>query len=110
MSLRSDRPTRRSLTAKDELDILSAYDPPRPVAQLLVDLGVARSHSGIALHPPCFGAPRPASQGRQQRRQTLHATYAANPARSRRRRPEAPAPPIAARINQPSREALIQSN
>ena len=134
----------------------------KPVAQLLVDLGVARSHSrphvsndnpyseaafktlkyapafpatfgsladarafceaffgyynhehrhsGIALHTPAsvhFGT---ASQVRQQRQTTLHAAYNTNPARFRHRRPEPPQLPAAAWINQPSREALIQSN
>ena len=134
----------------------------KPVAQLLVDLGVARSHSrphvsndnpfseaafktlkyapafpasfgsladarafcetffnyynhehrhsGIALHTPAsvhFGT---AGQVRQQRQTTLHAAYDANPSRFRHRRPEPPNLPAAAWINQPSREALIQSN
>ena len=134
----------------------------KPVAQLLVDLGVARSHSrphvsndnpyseaafktlkyapafpanfgsladarafgeafftyynlehrhsGIALHTPAsvhFGT---AQQVRRQRRATLHAAYDAHPARFRHRRPEPPPLPAAAWINQPSREALIQSN
>jgi putative transposase len=134
----------------------------KPVAQLLVDLGVARSHSrphvsndnpfseaqfktlkyapafpatfgsladarafcetffayynhehrhsGIALHTPAsvhFGT---ATQVRQQRQATLHAAYDAHPERFRHRRPEPPKLPAAAWINQPSREALIQSN
>ena len=134
----------------------------KPVAQLLVDLGVARSHSrphvsndnpfseaqfktlkfcpafpgnfgslpdarafcerffgyynhehrhaGIALHTPASVHYGTAIQVRQQRQQTLHAAYAANPTRFRHRRPEPPALPAAAWINQPSREALIQSN
>ena len=134
----------------------------KPVAQLLVDLGVARSHSrphvsndnpfseaafktlkyapafpgnfgslpdarafcerffgyynhehrhsGIALHTPASVHYGTAIQVRQQRRQTLHAAYAANPARFRHRQPEPPALPTAAWINQPSREALIHSN
>lgn len=134
----------------------------KPVAQLLVDLGVARSHSrphvsndnpfseaafktlkyapafpanfgsladarafceaffayynhehrhsGIALHTPAsvhFGT---ANQVRQQRQATLHSAYDAHPGRFRHRRPEPPKLPAAAWINQPSREALIQSN
>ena len=134
----------------------------KPVAQLLVDLGVARSHSrphvsndnpyseaafktlkyapafpgnfgsladarafceqffayynhehrhsGIGLHTAAsvhFGT---ATQVREQRRATLHAAYATNPGRFRHRRPEPPKLPVAAWINQPSREALIQSN
>ena len=134
----------------------------KPVAQLLVDLGVARSHSrphvsndnpfseaafktlkyapafpgrfgsladarafcqrfftyynhshrhsGIALHTPAsvhFGT---AGQVRQHRQATLHAAYDTNPARFRHRRPQPPQLPCAAWINQPSREALIQSN
>ena len=134
----------------------------KPVAQLLVDLGVARSHSrphvsndnpyseaafktlkyapafpatfgsladagafcetffayynhehrhsGIALHTPAsvhFGT---AGQVRQQRQTTLHGAYRAHPERFRHRRPEPPKLPAASWINQPSREALIQSN
>ncbi len=134
----------------------------KPVAQLLVDLGVARSHSrphvsndnpyseaafktlkyapafpgnfgsladarafceaffsfynhehrhhGIALHTPAsvhFGT---ATEIREQRQLTLHAVYAANPSRFRHRRPEPPKLPTSAWINDPSREALAQSN
>ena len=134
----------------------------KPVAQLLVDLGVARSHSrphvsndypfseaqfktlkycpafpgrfgsladarafceaffgyynhdhrhsGIGLHTPAsvhFGTAR---QVRQQRQATLHTAYNADPARFRHRRPQPPKLPVAAWIDQPSREALIQSN
>jgi len=134
----------------------------KPVAQLLVDLGVARSHSrphvsndnpyseaafktlkyapafptnfgsladarafcerfftyynhehrhsGIALHTPASVHYGTASEVRQQRQATLHAAYAANPTRFGHRRPEPPKMPTAAWINQPSREALIQSN
>ena len=134
----------------------------KPVAQLLVDLGVARSHSrphvsndnpfseaqfktlkycpafpgrfgsladarafcktffayyknehrhsGIGLHTPASVHYDTASQIRQQRQATLHAAYNANPARFRHRRPEPPKLPAAAWINQPSREALIQSS
>lgn len=134
----------------------------KPVAQLLVDLGVARSHSrphvsndnpfseaafktlkyapafpttfgsladarafceqffsyynhehrhsGIALHTPASVHHGTAGQIREQRRQTLHAAYATNPARFRHRQPEPPTLPAAAWINQPSREALIQSS
>ncbi len=147
LSLHADRGT--SMTSK-------------PVAQLLVDLGVARSHSrphvsndnpyseaafktlkyapafpanfgslpdarafceafftyynhehrhsGIALHTPASVHYGTATQIRQQRRATLHAAYDANPRRFRHRRPEPPTLPAAAWINQPSREALIQSN
>ena len=134
----------------------------KPVAQLLVDLGVARSHSrphvsndnpfseaafktlkyapafpgrfgsvadarafceqffayynhehrhsGIGLHTPAsvhFGT---AGQVQQQRQATLHAAYHSNPNRFRHRRPEPPKLPAAAWINQPSREALIQTS
>ena len=134
----------------------------KPVAQLLVDLGVARSHSrphvsndnpfseaayktlkccpafpgrfgslgdarafcqaffsyynhehrhsGIALHAPASVHYGTASQVRQQRQATLHTAYDAHPERFRHRRPEPPQLPSAAWINQPSREALIQSS
>ena len=67
-------------------------------------------HSGIGLHTPAsvhFGT---AGQVRQQRQATLHAAYDAHPSRFRHRRPEPPKLPSAAWINQPSREAIIQSN
>ncbi len=147
VSLHADRGT--SMTSK-------------PVAQLLVDLGVARSHSrphvsndnpyseaafktlkyapafpanfgsladarafceqffayynhehrhsGIALHTPASVHYGTAAEVSQQRQATLHAAYDANPIRFRHRRPEPPQLPEAAWINQPSREALIQSN
>ncbi len=134
----------------------------KPVAQLLVDLGVARSHSrphvsndnpfseaafktlkyapafpgnfgslpdarafckaffgyynhehrhsGIALHTPASVHHGTAIQVQQQRQQTLHDAYAANPARFRHRLPEPPKLPASAWINQPNQEALIQSN
>lgn len=134
----------------------------KPVAQLLVDLGVARSHSrphvsndnpfseaqfktlkyapafpdrfgsladarafcetffayynhehrhsGLGLHTPASVHHGTAAEIRAQRAATLQAAYAANPARFGRRRPTPPQLPTAAWINQPSREALIQSN
>lgn len=133
----------------------------KPVAQLLVDLGVARSHSrphvsndnpyseaqfktlkycpefpanfgsiedarrfctrffdhnnhvhrhsGIGLHTPASVHYGTANEIRAQRAVTLDAAYTANPARFRHRRPEPPELPTIAWINQPSREALIQS-
>jgi len=133
----------------------------KPVAQLLVDLGVARSHSrphtsndnpyseagfktlkycpafpgsfgsihdarsfcetffayynhehrhsGIGLHTPSSVHYGTATEIRAQRAVTLDAAYAANPDRFRRRRPVPPALPAVAWINDPSREANIQS-
>jgi len=133
----------------------------KPVAQLLVDLGVARSHSrphvsndnpyseaafktlkyapafpanfgsladarafceqffayynhehrhsGIGLHTPASVHYGTAGEVRQQRQATLHAYFEANPLRFGHRRPEPPKLPTAAWINQPSKEALIQS-
>ena len=81
----------------------------KPVAQLLVDLGVARRHSGIALHTPAsvhFGT---AAEICEQRQVTLQAAFDANPARFRPRQPQAPTPPDAPWINQPSRQALIHN-
>jgi putative transposase len=134
----------------------------KPVAQLLVDLGVARSHSrphvsndnpfseaqfktlkyapafpdrfgcladarafcevffayynhehrhsGLGLHTPASVHHGTADEIRAQRAATLQAAYAATPTRFSNRRPEPPALPTAAWINQPSREALIQNN
>ena len=133
----------------------------KPVAQLLVDLGVARSHSrphvsndnpyseaqfktlkycpafpdrfgsiqharsfctaffdhynhvhrhaGIGLHTPASLHYGTATEIRQQRQTTLDAAYAANPTRFGNRRPAPPKLPTKAWINDPSREALIQS-
>jgi putative transposase len=67
-------------------------------------------HAGIGLHTPAsvhFGT---APEIRRQRQATLQAAFDANPSRFRHRRPEPPKLPAAAWINQPSREALIQSN
>lgn len=146
LSLHADRGT--SMTSK-------------PVAQLLVDLGVARSHSrphvsndnpfseaqfktlkycpefptrfgsiedarafctrffdhynhvhrhsGIGLHTPASVHYGTATEIRAQRAATLNAAYTANPARFRNRQPEPPTLPTIAWINEPSREALIQS-
>lgn len=134
----------------------------KPVAQLLVDLGVARSHSrphvsndnpyseagfktlkycpafpgsfgsihdarrfcetffayynhehrhsGIGLHTPASVHYGTANEIRAQRAVTLDAAYTANPDRFRRRRPTPPQLPTAAWINDPSREAKLQSN
>jgi putative transposase len=134
----------------------------KPVAQLLVDLGVARSHSrphtsndnpyseanfktlkycpafpgrfgsiqdarafcdaffehynhvhrhaGIGLHTPASVHYGTAPEIRAQRAATLDAAYAANPARFGHRRPTPPKLPTVAWINEPSREALIQTD
>jgi putative transposase len=133
----------------------------KPVAQLLVDLGVARSHSrphvsndnpyseaafktlkyapvfpdrfgcladarafcqaffgyynhqhrhsGIGWHTPASVHHGHANQVRQARAATLRAAYQANPSRVGHR-PQPPRLPESAWINQPSREALIQSS
>jgi putative transposase len=133
----------------------------KPVAQLLVDLGVTRSHSrprvsndnpysesafktlkyapafpdsfgsladarafadrffgyynhehrhsGIGLHTPASVHYGTAGQVRTQRQHTLDAAYAAHPERFGHRRPTPPKLPAQAWINQPSREALVQS-
>ena len=134
----------------------------KPVAQLLVDLGVTRSHSrphvsndnpyseaafktlkyapvfpenfgsladarafgeaffgyynhehrhaGIALHTPASVHYGTAGHVRAMRQHTLDAAYQARPERFGHRRPTPPKLPTEAWINQPSREALIQSN
>jgi len=133
----------------------------KPVAQLLVDLGVTRSHSrphvsndnpyseagfktlkycpafpgsfgsiqdarafcetffayynhehrhsGIGLHTPASVHYGTATEIRAQRAVTLDAAYTANPDRFRGRRPTPPRLPTAAWINDPSRQANIQS-
>ena len=67
-------------------------------------------HSGIGLHTPASVHHGTAGEVREQRQATLDAAYTANPARFRHRRPEPPKLPDAAWINQPSQEALIQTN
>ena len=133
----------------------------KPVAQLLVDLGVTRSHSrpsvsndnpyseaqfktlkycpafpgrfgsiadarsfctaffdhynhvhrhaGIGLHTPASVHYGTATEIRAARAETLTAAYSANPARFRHRPPAPPKLPEVAWINEPNREALIQS-
>ena len=133
----------------------------KPVAQLLVDLGVTRSHSrpsvsndnpyseaqfktlkycpafpgrfgsiadarsfcsaffdhynhihrhaGIGLHTPASVHYGTATQIRAARAETLTAAYNANPARFRHQPPTPPKLPAVAWINEPNREALIQS-
>ncbi len=133
----------------------------KPVAQLLIDLGVTRSHSrprvsndnpyseaqfktlkyapafpgrfdspadarafcevffgyynyehrhcGIGLHTPASVHHGTATEIRRQRQVTLDAAYTAHPERFSARRPTPPALPTTAWINDPSREAQIQS-
>lgn len=66
-------------------------------------------HSGIGLHTPASVHYGDAPAIRVKRSETLNAAYAANPARFRGRRPTPPKLPTVAWINEPSREALIQS-
>jgi transposase InsO family protein len=66
-------------------------------------------HSGIGLHTPASVHHGTAAQVRALRQQTLDAAYAAHPHRFGHRRPRPPKHPTEAWINQPSREALIQS-
>jgi putative transposase len=65
-------------------------------------------HSGIALHTPASVHYGTATEIREQRAVVLNAAYAANPTRFIRP-PTPPELPTAAWINEPSREALIQS-
>lgn len=67
-------------------------------------------HSGIGWHTPASVHHGTADQVRGHRAATLEAAYQANPARFRHRRPQPPRLPEAAWINQPSREALIQTS
>ena len=66
-------------------------------------------HSGIGLHTPASVHHGTAAEVRVLRQATLDAAYAAHPHRFGHRRPEPPKLPVEAWINQPSREALIQS-
>ena len=66
-------------------------------------------HFGIGLHTPASVHHGTAGRVRAGRAATLERAYQANPGRFRHRRPEPPRLPEAAWINQPSREALIQT-
>ena len=66
-------------------------------------------HSGIGLHTPASVHHGTAHQIRAMRQATLDGAYAAHPDRFGHRRPRPPKLPTEAWINQPSREALIQS-
>ncbi|MGI8937156.1 MAG: integrase core domain-containing protein [Iamia sp.] len=67
-------------------------------------------HSGIGLHTPASVHYDTATQIQAEGAATLNAAYAANPDRFRGRRPTPPELPTTAWINDPSREALIQTN
>lgn len=66
-------------------------------------------HAGIGLHTPASVHHGTHHHVRALRQQTLDRAYAAHPHRFSNRRPEPPKIPTEAWINQPSREALIQS-
>jgi len=66
-------------------------------------------HSGIGLHTPASVHHGTAHHVRALRQHTLNGAYAAHPDRFGHRRPRPPQLPTEAWINQPSREALIQS-
>ena len=66
-------------------------------------------HSGIGWHTPASVHDGTAAQIRTQRAVTLDAAYTAHPDRFTHR-PQPPRIPEAAWINEPSREALIQTN
>jgi putative transposase len=65
-------------------------------------------HSGVGLHTAASVHYGTATEIRAQRATTLDAAYTANPGRFRAR-PQPPRLPTTAWINQPSREALIQT-
>jgi putative transposase len=62
-------------------------------------------HSGIGYHTPASVHHGTANEVRAQRQVTLDVAYAANPARFRHRRPEAPKLPTVAWINEPEQDA-----
>jgi hypothetical protein len=66
-------------------------------------------HAGIGLHAPASVHHGTHHHVRALRQQTLNSAYAAHPERFGHRRPEPPRVPTEAWINQPSREALVQS-
>jgi putative transposase len=68
-----------------------------------------RPHSGIGYHTPASVHYGTAHDVRAQRKETLDAAYAINPARFRHRKPEPPKLPTIAWINEPvSEEELAQ--
>jgi putative transposase len=62
-------------------------------------------HSGIGYHTPASVHYGTAVEVRAQRQDTLHAAYAANPARFRHHRPQPPKLPTVAWINEPTEDA-----
>lgn len=66
-------------------------------------------HTGIGLHTPASVHYGTATEIRAARAHTLTAAYQANPARFRHHPPTPPALPEVAWINEPNREAFIQS-
>jgi putative transposase len=66
-------------------------------------------HSGIGLHTPASVHNGTATEIRAQRAAVLDAAYAASPNRFGNRRPAPPKLPTVAWVNDPSREALIQT-
>ena len=66
-------------------------------------------HAGIGLHTPASVHYGTATEIRAARADTLTAAYDANPARFRDQPPTPPKLPQVAWINEPNREALIQS-
>ncbi|MGB7237373.1 MAG: IS3 family transposase [Rhodococcus sp. (in: high G+C Gram-positive bacteria)] len=66
-------------------------------------------HSGIGLHTPASVHYDTVTEIQKQRADTLTAAYQANPDRFRNRPPKPPKLPTVAWINEPSREALIDS-
>ncbi|EWT04675.1 hypothetical protein N864_09490 [Intrasporangium chromatireducens Q5-1] len=67
-------------------------------------------HSGIGLHTPASVHHGTAGHVRALRQATLDAAYQGRPERFGHRRPTPPKLPDQAWINQPSREALIQTS
>lgn len=67
-------------------------------------------HSGIGWHTPASVHHGTAHEVRALRQQTLNLAYAAHPERFGHRQPHPPKLPTEAWINQPSTEALIQTN
>ncbi|MCP3855537.1 MAG: transposase, partial [Actinomycetia bacterium] len=66
-------------------------------------------HTGIGLHTPASVHYATATKIRAARAETLTTAYNTNPARFRHRPPTPPKLPEVAWINEPNREALIQS-
>ena len=80
---------------------------PRVLRVVLLVVNHEHRHSGIGYHTPASVHYGTAQEVRAQRKETLDAAYATNPARFRHRKPEPPKLPTIAWINEPVSEVEL---